>query len=87
MKTPDGWACDFCGKWPEIYMLQQEVWQSFMPTNKGNPCFECVEVKLGRKLTLADFLPCPLNDPIYKGFIMAVEQAERIEDAANRSNP
>ena len=40
-------------------MLQDEVWLSIY--SRGLACTQCVEEKLGRKLTLRDLTPCLFN--------------------------
>ncbi|GAB3975613.1 hypothetical protein GCM10028806_33560 [Spirosoma terrae] len=49
----------------DYYMVRDEVWFQIMPTKKGMLCMDCLETKLGRKLTAADLTLCPLNmDPL-----------------------
>ena len=46
----------------EYYMVQDEVWHHVNPDRDGMLCIGCLEKRLGRKLTPADFIECPLND-------------------------
>ena len=45
----------------EYYMIQDYLWQQINPQTKGMLCIGCVEEKLGRTLTAADFSPYPIN--------------------------
>jgi hypothetical protein len=59
-------ACRDCGvdtfEINEYYMLLNEIWQECIPEEKSALlCIKCVEKRLGRKLTSADFSVCPLN--------------------------
>jgi len=46
-----------CGKdtWNEYYMLYSRVWKKANPKIEGKLCIDCVETRLGRKLTKKDF--------------------------------
>jgi hypothetical protein len=46
----------------EYYMVQFVLWDQVHPENKGMLCIECLEKRLGRKLTSTDFTECPLNE-------------------------
>ena len=46
----------------EYYMLEFNLWELINPKDSGMLCIGCVEKRLGRTLTSADFLDCPLND-------------------------
>ncbi len=45
----------------EYYMLQHELWYSINRKYRGKLCLLCVEHRLGRDLTSADFLDVPIN--------------------------
>jgi hypothetical protein len=45
----------------EYYMLHHELWYSINRPFRGNLCLRCVERRLGRDLTSADFLDVPIN--------------------------
>jgi hypothetical protein len=57
--TPPG-SQDWC--W---FMVRNHIWQAagFTKFGDGCICLDCLEKRLGRELTAADLLPCPLNDP------------------------
>jgi hypothetical protein len=45
-------------------MATHEIWQQAgMTPDGGFLCIGCLEGRLGREMTAADFLDCPLNDP------------------------
>lgn len=58
------------GTW-EWYMVEDEVWVAAgMPmdpevrhSGEGHLCIGCLERRLGRQLTAADFTDAPVNDP------------------------
>lgn len=46
----------------EYYMVQFDLWYQAVPKGKsGMLCIGCLENRLGRQLTPADFLDAPLN--------------------------
>jgi hypothetical protein len=45
----------------EYYMLHDELWYSINRQFRGKLCLLCVERRLGRDLTSADFLDVPIN--------------------------
>lgn len=49
------------GKINEYYMLVDEVWYSVHDSGEGMLCIGCIEKRLGRELTPADFHECLLN--------------------------
>lgn len=55
--------CIKCGKdtWDEYYMLYSRIWKRVNPKVKGMLCIDCVEARLGRKLTKKDFTKAPVN--------------------------
>jgi len=69
-------CCDECLGHHEPYMIQDELWLSIMPNRKGSLCFDCVEKKLGRKLTIEDFHNGAVNNPIFFGYLLALRTIE-----------
>lgn len=59
-----GWDTQQPGR-SEYYMVEHEVWEAAgMPRWLGGQmCIGCLEKRIGRKLTRADFMDVPLNDP------------------------
>jgi hypothetical protein len=59
------WRCLDCGintdAIDEYYMLQNEVWAQVNPGIDGKLCIGCVERRLGRTLTAADFTDGKIN--------------------------
>lgn len=59
------WRCLGCGldmsAVDEYYMLKNDVWAQVNPAIDGNLCIACVEERLGRTLTAADFTDSPIN--------------------------
>jgi hypothetical protein len=45
----------------EYYMLQNEVWAEANPEIDGKLCISCVERRIGRTLTAADFTSGKIN--------------------------
>ena len=47
----------------EYYMINHSLWDSITVETKGNGmlCIGCVEVRIGRSLTGADFTDAPIN--------------------------
>ena len=56
-------GCIDCGidtdKIGEYYMLRDEVWNAAVPEERGMLCIGCVEARLHRRLTSADFTFAP----------------------------
>ncbi|TDZ94547.1 hypothetical protein CCUG60885_03048 [Mycobacteroides salmoniphilum] len=59
------WRCLGCGldmsTVDEYYMLKNNVWAQANPDIDGHLCIACVEERLGRTLTAADFTDSPIN--------------------------
>lgn len=62
----DHWTCKGCGKncflsEYDYYMIQDRLWNA---CGVGNEmlCIECLQTRIGRKLTYKDFTNCPLNE-------------------------
>ncbi|HEY6039106.1 MAG TPA: hypothetical protein VIV58_32715 [Kofleriaceae bacterium] len=49
-------TCDF-----EYYMVHDPLWRSVVPDGAGMLCFDCIEARLGRNLTRADFTSARIN--------------------------
>lgn len=69
------WDCADCGKSTlnDYYMVKNPVWRAAgMPNagmeNSGMLHRPCLEIRLGRKLTLNDFPPYPVNKKIYEQY-------------------
>ena len=61
------WLCQCCSKdtWEEekdYYMLKDHIWKKIASDPDGMMCMDCVEEKLGHKLTADDILICPLTE-------------------------
>lgn len=71
----DKWLCKDCGKdcyvdEKDYYMVTFELWKKH-GVGEGMLCMDCMEQRLGHKLTKADILPCPLNE-CYNPYTMAI---------------
>lgn len=44
------------------YMVWDNIWNQAVIETRGMLCFNCLEKRLGRKLTLLDFPPYPVNE-------------------------
>ena len=62
--------CDDCGLDHDMYMVHDSVWAAAgMPVNTGTHhaakgrylCIPCLQARLGRELTAADFTGAPVN--------------------------
>jgi hypothetical protein len=92
-------ACADCGVGTitlgELYMVQPEVWQQVWPGSCLKPwhkilgqqvlCIGCLERRLGRTLTSADFTDAPLNDP--KRYYMSSRLRDRLSATASVQPP
>lgn len=47
----------------EYYFVHTELWLSVVDSNKGMLCVGCLESRLGRELTSADFTGAYINRP------------------------
>lgn len=54
------------GKIFEHYFIHTDLWLSLVGTNKGMLCVGCLEARLGRQLTSADFTSASINTPNYE---------------------
>lgn len=45
----------------EYYMVHDHVWEGEAKMDKGMLCIGCLEVRIGRALTPADFIDAPVN--------------------------
>jgi hypothetical protein len=43
------------------YMVHAEVWLAAVPERRGQLCLDCLEARLGRRLTAADFVATPFE--------------------------
>jgi len=53
------------GRIHEFYFVKSEIWLSVVGSRKGMLCVYCLEIRLGRWLTAADFTDASINDPRY----------------------
>lgn len=49
----------------EYYFIRTELWLTVVPSVKGMLCVGCLETRLGRTLTAADFTDAYINQPGY----------------------
>jgi hypothetical protein len=77
----ESWRCLFCRKWTcdEYYMLRDEIWMRAVGQKDGMACIGCVEERLGRMLTHADFTDAVIN---HSGF--SPDRSARLTDRLNR---
>lgn len=76
-------GCYFCSDISCLYMVKDDVWFKAWPSyskdkaaNRGKVmemCFNCLENKLGRPLTIDDFTNAPVNEGIRLGFEMGLD--------------
>jgi hypothetical protein len=56
-------GCRHAAKW-EHYMVHDSVWEmTGLASEDGYLCIGCLETRLGRSLTAADFTAAPINEP------------------------
>lgn len=59
------WRCLQCGAdtdaLDEYYMVDDEVWEQVTDSSDGHLCVGCLESRLGRRLSAADFTDSPVN--------------------------
>lgn len=71
---PDYLACMDCRQAdPMSFWVEDDVWQA-AGLNRGIICIPCFETRVGRKLTIQDFKPVPMNDPIFFGYLLGIIQ-------------
>ena len=63
-KTYRKYNCVHCGEDTfDLYMVHNELWDSLGLKRYGDVChFECLEVLLGRQITLDDLMDVPINN-------------------------
>ncbi|WP_109394627.1 MULTISPECIES: hypothetical protein [Mycobacteroides] len=83
------WRCLGCGldmsTVDEYYMLKDDVWAQVNPAIDGNLCIACVEERLGRTLTAADFTDSPINTSTGKRRTRRL--ADRLSSGINQNLP
>lgn len=83
------WRCLGCGidmsTVDEYYMLKSDVWAQVNPAIDGNLCIACVEERLGRTLTAADFTDSPINTSNAKRRTQRL--ADRLRSGINQNLP
>ena len=62
----DQWLCKDCGKDcfiddKDYYMVKDEIWDK-KGVGTDMLCMDCMEERIGHKLTKNDILPCPLTE-------------------------
>lgn len=74
--SDDVFHCQCCGGLNDQYMVSNKMWAQ---VNKGERflCLDCVESRLGRFLTIEDFTPAKINNPIRQGYMMASEKSSK----------
>ncbi len=56
------WKCSLCDEdCDDYYMVEDDVWNSVMPSKKGYLHLRCLEEKLARKLVIEDFKQVKCN--------------------------
>ncbi len=64
--------CGDCASPRDEYMVLDTVWAAAgFTSRKGVVCLDCLEARLGRPLTLADFNSAPINFSLRFGYKMA----------------
>jgi hypothetical protein len=43
------------------YLVHRETWLAAVPGSRGELCLDCLEARLGRRLTSADFVATPFE--------------------------
>ena len=61
LDAPWDYLCADCGKNGWSPMLIKELWNQITPDKPRFLCFNCMETRVGRKLTASDLLQCPMN--------------------------
>jgi hypothetical protein len=71
-----------------FYTVHTEVWRAAVPEREcGELCLDCLEKRLGRKLTAADFISTPFEVMArFAGKFDLAEEAERARRAAKRND-
>lgn len=54
------WKCEECNSAPDCPMLKNKIWDTLTP-RADLLCITCAELRLGRRITLDDLLPCVGN--------------------------
>jgi hypothetical protein len=62
--------CDDCKKdTVVIFMLKTDLWDTIALRNEFL-CFKCTEVRLGRKITWEDLMPCGASNTLLVGALL-----------------
>ena len=60
-----------CETWDEYYTLRHDLWRQANPAISGQLCIPCLEARLGRHLTPADFTAAPINTmPLHRTAVL-----------------
>jgi hypothetical protein len=94
-KLGRGFKCADCltPTWDEYYMVTDEIWSlAWSGWRRPRPpetgldhmlCIRCLERRIGRTMTRADFTDCPLNDLNQR----MERRSERLVDRLTRTCP
>lgn len=70
-----GWRIAFCDQCkrddPVMFILKEELWKQIATNKREMLCLDCVESRLGRKVTFADLKPCGITDELRLGAKLA----------------
>jgi hypothetical protein len=67
----------------EYYVVNKDVWAAAHRgtyDRRGFLCIGCLERRIGRKLTPADFTKAPVNNPFGNPFGVFVQKSDRLLD-------
>lgn len=75
-KQQRSWNCEDCKGLNDEYMVRNEVWKKIIKNaseaNRLLLCLDCLQARLGRRLTPEDFnFAIPVNRPILFGIRLA----------------
>lgn len=74
------WFCQDClNKYPELFMVKDEIWKEAALNKKGFICLNCLEKRLKRHLVLSDFKDSPVNDVYKFGYEIAMREVKDIQ--------
>lgn len=79
---PKLFQCLDCQQIGELYMVTDPVWLEAMPDylelvrqgfNHIDLCLQCLQGRLGRKLTLSDFMGVRANELLFFGYTLSLD--------------
>lgn len=69
--------CQDCKERPDpMFMVKNKLWDKVVPEG-GMICLDCFEGRMNRDLEITDFIDCPLNDMVFKGYEIAKKEKEQ----------